>query len=52
MTPTDMPGTAIPGRIVDDRVIPARGDWSGVVPTGKVLRIVDLEGRKAVVFLC
>jgi len=52
MTPTDMPGTAIPGRIVDDRVIPARGDWSGVVPTGKVLRIVDLEGRQAVDFLC
>jgi len=52
MTPTDMPGTAIPGRIVDDRVIPAGGDWSGVVPTGKVLRIVDLEGRQAVDFLC
>jgi uncharacterized protein YcgI (DUF1989 family) len=47
-----MPGAAIPGRIVDDRVIPARGDWSGVVPAGKVLRIVDLEGRQAVDFLC
>ena len=52
MTPTDMPDTALSGRIVDDRVIPAGGDWSGVVPAGKVLRIVDLEGRQAVDFLC
>jgi urea carboxylase-associated protein 1 len=38
--------------VVDDRVVPAGGDWSGVVRAGQVLRIVDLEGRQAVDFLC
>ena len=52
MTPTDVPGAAIPGRVVDDRIVPAGGEWSGVVPAGQVLRIVDLEGRQAVDFLC
>ena len=52
MTTTDMPDAAVAGRIVDDRVVPPGGDWSGVVPAGKVLRIVDLEGRQAVDFLC
>jgi urea carboxylase-associated protein 1 len=42
----------VPGRVVDDRIIPAGGDWSGVVPEGQVLRIVDVEGRQAVDFLC
>jgi urea carboxylase-associated protein 1 len=43
---------AVPGRVVDDRVIPAGGEWSGVVRRGQVLRIVDLEGQQAVDFLC
>jgi urea carboxylase-associated protein 1 len=41
-----------PGAVVDDRVIPAGGQWAGVVRRGQVLRIVDLEGRQAVDFLC
>ncbi len=41
-----------PGRLVDDRVIPPGGEWSGIVREGHVLRIVDLEGRQAVDFLC
>ncbi len=52
MTPTDMPGAGVTGRVVDDRIVPAGGEWSGVVPAGQVLRIVDLEGRQAVDFLC
>lgn len=47
---TTSPST--PGRVVDDRTIPAGGEWSGVVRRGQVLRIVDLEGRQAVDFLC
>ena len=35
-----------------DLVIPARGHWSGRVPRGARLRIVDLEGCQAVDFLC
>lgn len=35
-----------------DLVIPAGGSWSGVVARGRTLRIVDLEGRQGVDFLC
>ena len=45
-------GQAIPGRILDERTIPPGGEWSGIVRRGQVLRIVDLEGRQAVDFLC
>ena len=38
--------------IVEDKVIPARGFWSGVVKRGDVLRLTDLEGQQAVDFLC
>jgi urea carboxylase-associated protein 1 len=51
MTPSDT-ATSIPGRVVDDRTLPAGADWSGIVRTGQILRIVDLEGRQAVDFLC
>ena len=40
------------GPVLDDRTIPAGGEWSGIVRRGQVLRIVDLEGRQAVDFLC
>jgi uncharacterized protein len=49
---TDVTSAGVPGRVVDDRTIRAGGEWSGVVPEGQVLRIVDLEGRQAVDFLC
>ena len=34
------------------QVIPPGGYWSGVIPAGKTVRIVDLEGCQAVDFLC
>jgi urea carboxylase-associated protein 1 len=40
------------GRVVLDEIVPARMPWSGVVKKGQRLRIVDLEGRQAVDFLC
>ena len=43
---------SVPGRIVEDRTLPAGGDWAAVVRRGQMLRIVDLEGRQAVDFLC
>lgn len=46
------PAEGTRGRVVDDRTIPAGGEWSGIVRRGQVLRIVDLEGRQAVDFLC
>ena len=40
------------GRVVEDRVVPAGEPWARVLTTGQTLRIVDLEGRQAVDFLC
>lgn len=42
----------IPGRIVDDRVVQPGNPWVKVIPQGAVLRIIDLEGKQAVDFLC
>ena len=42
----------IAGTMVLDEVLPARASWSRVIDTGHVLRIVDLEGKQAVDFLC
>jgi urea carboxylase-associated protein 1 len=52
VTVPNVTDAAVPGRVIDDRIIPARGDWSEIVRAGQVLRIVDLEGRQAVDFLC
>ena len=38
--------------IVSDEIIPAGAGWSRVLERGDVLRLVDLEGRQAVDFLC
>jgi urea carboxylase-associated protein 1 len=38
--------------IVSDEIIAARAGWSRVLSRGDVLRLVDLEGRQAVDFLC
>src|SRR5258708_39795033 len=35
-----------------DEVVPAGAPWSGIVKRGQVLRITDIEGQQAVVFLC
>ena len=42
----------VPGMTISDEVIPARAGWSRVISRGQVLRLVDLEGRQAVDFLC
>jgi urea carboxylase-associated protein 1 len=48
----DAASTVVPGRVVEDRVLPAGGEWAGALRAGQVLRIIDLEGRQAVDFLC
>jgi urea carboxylase-associated protein 1 len=46
---TDARETAlIPGAVVLDEFVEARGPWSAVVAAGDVLTIVDLEGNQAV----
>ncbi len=42
----------IPGRIVDDQTVQPGTPWVKVVPGGAMLRIIDLEGKQAVDFLC
>ena len=39
-------------KVIEDTVVQARGSWSRVVRKGEHLRIVDLEGKQAVDFLC
>src|SRR3954470_5957109 len=43
---------SVPGMVVSSEVIPARSGWSHELGRGQVLRLVDLEGRQAVDFLC
>lgn len=38
--------------IVEDTIVPPGGDWARVVRHGERVRIVDLEGKQAVDFLC
>ncbi|MCT9871269.1 urea amidolyase associated protein UAAP2 [Paenarthrobacter aurescens] len=38
----------VPGRVVLDELVEARGPWSAVVEAGDVLTIVDLDGNQAV----
>lgn len=45
-----MPGSS--RTVIFDQVIPARAPWGGIVKRGQRLRIIDLEGRQAVDFLC
>ena len=44
--------TTIAEKVLEDRVIPPNGHWGRVLRTGQSLRIIDLEGRQAVDFLC
>lgn len=43
---------ARPANIVQSTIVQPGGDWSGIVKRSQILRIVDLEGRQAVDFLC
>ena len=42
----------IPGRVMDDQVVQPGNYWARVVSRGAMLRIIDLEGKQAVDFLC
>lgn len=52
MQPHSSPTPLPKGRIFQDTVLPPNTDWSAVLSPGQVLRIVDLEGKQAVDFLC
>ena len=39
-------------KTLQDAVIAPNDNWSGVITPGQTLRIVDLEGKQAVDFLC
>lgn len=41
-----------PGRIVEDSVVAPRAPWSARLVAGQRLRLIDLEGRQAIDFLC
>ncbi len=47
-----MAGHDIAGAVLEDSTIAARASWSRVIEAGQHLRIIDLEGRQAVDFLC
>jgi uncharacterized protein len=42
----------VPGMVVSSEQIAARAGWSRQLSRGQVLRLVDLQGRQAVDFLC
>lgn len=41
-----------PTHVLEDHVIAPGGDWSGIIKRGQTLRLVDLQGRQAIDFLC
>jgi urea carboxylase-associated protein 1 len=43
---------SVAGKIIEDVTVQAGQDWARVVRRGHRLRIVDLEGKQAVDFLC
>lgn len=43
---------SVSGEVVEDTVIAAGAPWSRVVEKGQMMRIIDLEGKQAVDFLC
>ncbi|WP_334172192.1 urea amidolyase associated protein UAAP2 [Sinomonas sp.] len=46
--PTPIEAALVPGEVILDEFVEARGPWSAVVAAGDVLTIVDLEGNQAV----
>lgn len=47
--------TGIPARpesVLIDEIVPARAPFSTVLKAGQTLRLIDLEGRQAIDFLC
>ena len=47
---TDKP--VITGDIIEDTTIAARAGWSRILKKGEMMRIIDLNGKQAVDFLC
>jgi uncharacterized protein len=45
-------GEAIAGTVVQDSVVPPGKPWGRLIRKGEHVRIIDLEGRQAVDFLC
>lgn len=41
-----------PGKIVSDEIVAPGGNWGAVVARGHVVRIIDMEGKQGVDFLC
>lgn len=52
MTSKTSTAPPVPGRIIEDTVVPPRAPWSVRLATGQILRLIDLEGQQAVDFLC
>ncbi|ABM06942.1 urea amidolyase associated protein UAAP2 [Arthrobacter sp. Rue61a] len=44
----DISPALVPGKVVLDELVEARGPWSAVVAAGDILTIVDLDGNQAV----
>jgi urea carboxylase-associated protein 1 len=42
----------LPGRVLEDATVQAGQHWGRVLEKGERLRLIDLEGRQAVDFLC
>lgn len=40
------------GPIIEDTIVPPGEIWTGIVEAGNYLRLVDVEGRQAIDFLC
>lgn len=52
MRPTNQRSQAVPGKVLEDHLVPPGHGWAKVVGQRQVLRIVDVEGKQGVDFLC
>lgn len=48
----DLPAAAVPGRVIEDTTVAPGQHWGRVIEEGAHLRLIDLEGRQAIDFLC
>ena len=42
----------VPGRVIEDQIIDPGSYWARTISQGHMLRVIDLEGKQAVDFLC
>ncbi len=52
METTKLRSDGPPGKVLENRVLASGNHWAKVIKRGLVLRIIDLEGKQAVDFLC